>query len=433
MVKRIILFLLLISIFANTGCGGGGGKKYNTPVLGTIQGTVSINKPSPSNFISMSNSTIKLGSFAKTSIRQAQIFEQSVPNEKIVKIRPESASRANEIITEMGGTIKQKLYGTDATYLITINEQAYSKSAARHISGVEYIEDNLIFRAFDIPNDPYFIYPYFWNYNMLNLQAAWNNNFIGTPDTIVAVLDTGISLSHPDLRDNLILNCSADFVGVSNNLEPTDLDPSDIEYLNEANRLSHGTHVAGIISAVAKNNIGMFGVAWNVKIMPIRVLNSNGMGTATDIAEGINWAVKKGAKVINLSLGSFETSETVKNEIDNAVAAGVTVVAAAGNDGIGSVAFPANYDEKVIAVSSLDQTCTIASYSNYGPEIDFCAPGGSVPLTQIESEWAVKTILSTTYDKKTGINTYAYMSGTSQATPHISGLVALLYAQNPDI
>ncbi len=434
MAKKIYLLLLLISVLMYTGCGGGGGgkkKKINPPVLGTIQGTVSFG-PAPASRIS--NSTITLSKsvfFSKAAIRRTNFVPQSVQNEKIVKLR--SNVNANEVIAKLGGRIKKKLYGTVSTYLIEINDQTFSKSTATRFSEVEYIEDNLIFQALAVPDDPKYIAPYYWNYKMLNLEKAWGvqkgENVEPDKEVIVAVLDTGIALNHEDFigssKSNLLPG--QDVVNKS-----YDGDPSDNVYLNEANQLSHGTHVAGIIGAVTDNKIGIAGVAWNVKIMPIRVLNSEGWGVVADIIEGINWAVTNKANVINLSLGAAEaTSEVLKTAINNALNANVTVIAAAGNEGT-SVTSPANYSP-VIAVASLDHTCSRPSYSNFGPEIDFCAPGGGIPLTQYESEWAVKTIFSTCYDKLAKKNTYAYMAGTSQAAPHISGLAALLYAQNQDI
>lgn len=424
MAKKLLLILMLISVLTYTGCGGGGGGGTIDPptLVGAIQGTVSIGTTSS---LSISTSTLNLAqsaNFSKTSVRQSRFATESVANEKIVKLRSGlSATEAANIIASIGGTIKKKLYGTESTYLISLNDQTFSKSAASQNSNVEYVEDNLKFHAFATPNDPYFTAPYYWNYNMLNLPAAWDVKK-ETSSIIVAVLDTGISKTHPDLAANLVTGY--DYVG-----ELSDDDPSDTEYSNEDNRYSHGTHVAGIISAVTNNGVGISGVAWNVKVMPIRVLNSNGGGTSDDLIEGIDYAIKHGAKVINLSLGSSASpteTETlpVRNAIDTAIAAGVTVVAAAGNEN-GSVAFPANYDP-VIAVSALDETGARASYSNYGSEIDFCAPGGGEAIT-IPS---IQMILSTSYDKNPieAGNCYVWMSGTSMAAPHISGLVALLYA-----
>ncbi len=434
MTKRLLILLTIISILTHTGCGGGrGGDENPSTNIGAIQGTVSFGPSSSS--ISISSIALKPNNFVKKSFYQSKsAFEQqSVANEKIVKLRPGlSDQEAANIIAGIGGNIKKKLYGTESTYLVTINDQIFSKSSASQNFEIEYVEDNLKFQAFATPNDEYFTSPYYWNYNMLNLQSAWDiqKGDSGTVEIIVAVLDTGISLTHPDFKDKNYLESNLisgyDFVGEGEG----DDDPFDEGTVS----FSHGTHVAGIISAFAGNEIGIAGVAWNVTIMPIRVLGANGEGSSVDIIQGINWAVSHGANIINMSLGltgpqpGQPGTETFIKAIDNAIANGVTVVAAAGNDGASIVAFPANY-KKVIAVAAIDHTGSKAPYSNYGSEIDFCAPGGGQPRTLSELDWAIKTILSTCYDKGTKNDCYVYMAGTSQATPHISGLAALLYAK----
>lgn len=418
MAKKFLLLLMLLSMLIYAGCGGGnGGGSKPTPIVGAIQGTVSFGPSSSS--LSISSIELKPQNFVKKSFHQSKstFMQQSVPNEKIVKLRPGlSDQEAANIIASLGGTIKKKLYGTESTYLINITDQIFKKSAASQSPEVEYIENNLKLYAFAKPNDKYFTPPFDWNYNMLNLQKAWDIKK-GNHDIIVAVLDTGISIDHEDIKDNLYLVPGCDLID-------KDDDPSDTKYDEKEGDVifSHGTHVAGIISAVTDNKKGIAGVAWNVKIMPIRVLDSKGEGTAEVIAEGINLGVKHKANVINLSLGGYGTSETVINAIDNAINAGITVVAAAGNEN-GPVAFPANYGP-VIAVSALDETCVKASYSNYGSAIDLCAPGGNYPVTMP----SIQMILSTTYDKLNKKDNYVFMSGTSQAAPHISGLAALLYA-----
>jgi subtilisin family serine protease len=418
MAKRIIMFLLLVSIFTYTGCGGGGGgKKKQPPLLSTIQGTVTFDlSGSTSHYQTKSMSAFsKSAFFPKAAIRKTNFSPQAVPNEKIVKFRPETRySQVEDIVAKMGGRIKEKLYGTESTYVITIDDQIFSKSTANPYPEVEYIEDNLIYQALAVPTDPLYKPPYNWNYKMLNLEKAWDLSDGTSSNIIVAVLDTGIAPYHEDLEDNLVPGYDC-VVG--------DSDPSDMEN-------GHGTHVAGIIGAITNNKYGTAGVGWNaVKIMPIRVLDSKGKGNDAITTTGIRKAIERkeeGVKVINLSLGGYGViSDTLRDAIDEALAANITVIAAAGNEG-GAVASPANYDP-VIAVASLDHTCSRPSYSNYGPEIDFCAPGGGSPRTQHLAEWAVKTVFSTYYSG------YAYMAGTSQAAPHISGLAALLYAQKPDI
>ncbi|NLW46214.1 MAG: S8 family serine peptidase [Firmicutes bacterium] len=420
MAKRIIMFLLLVSIFTYTGCGGGGGgKKKQPPLLSTIQGTVTFDlSGSTSHYQTKSMSAFsKSAFFPKAAIRKTNFSPQAVPNEKIVKFRPETShSQAEDIVAKMGGRIKKKIYGTDSTYLVTIDDQIFSKSTANPYPEVEYIEDNLIYQALAVPNDPLYKPPYNWNYKMLNMEKAWEvlkEDKIGSGEKIiVAVLDTGIAPNHEDLKDNLVSGYDC---------VDGDPDPSDLKN-------GHGTHVAGIIGAITNNQYGTAGVGWNVvKIMPIRVLDSEGKGDTLTLVEGINKAIEnEGVKVINLSLGQpGKIDETLEKAINDALDANITVIAAAGNEG-GAVTSPANYDP-VIAVASLDHTCSRPSYSNHGPKIDFCAPGGGEPRTQHLAEWAVKTVFNTYYSG------YAYMAGTSQAAPHISGLAALLYAQDPDI
>lgn len=434
MAKKFLLLLMLLSMLIYAGCGGGnGGGSKPTTSVGAIQGTVSFG-PSLSS-LSVSSIELKPQNFVKKSFHQSKntFMQQSVPNEKIVKLRPGlSDQEAANVIASLGGTIKKKLYGTESTYLINITDQAFKKSAASQSPEVEYIENNLKLYAFAEPNDEFFTPPYNWNYNMLNLQKAWDVKK-GNHDIIVAVLDTGISIDHEDLKDNLYLVPGCDLID-------KDDDPSDTKYDEKEGDVifSHGTHVAGIISAVTDNKKGIAGVAWNVKIMPIRVLDSKGEGTADVIAEGINLAVEKKANVINLSLGitrkqpGDDGTKVLTDAIDNAIANGITVVAAAGNDSKPIVAFPANHTP-VIAVSALDHSGFKAPYSNYGSEIDFCAPGGGEPNPLSILDWVAKTILSTIYFKDDNTNDYTFMIGTSMAAPHISGLAALLYSKNPTI
>ena len=188
---------------------------------------------------------------------------------------------------------------------------------------------------------------------------------------------------------------------------------------------SHGSMVAGIIGALTDNGAGVAGVAWKVKIMPIRVLGPSGSGDMTTLASAITWAVEHGAHIINLSLGGTESLSSVEDAIKNAVAHNVTVIAAAGNhfegDESTGIKYPAKYDT-CIAVGALGANRERASYSDYGQELDFVAPGGDG-----DNEYSY--VASVGYNIKTKENIYVASTGTSLAAPHISGLAALLYAQ----
>jgi serine protease len=164
--------------------------------------------------------------------------------------------------------------------------------------------------------------------------------------------------------------------------------------------------------------------------MPVKVLDSLGAGTYANVAEGIIWATNNGAHVINLGLGGAEPSKTLENAVAYAYTYGVTVIAAAGNDGSGSVGYPAAYDDYVIAVGATRYDETLAYYSNYGQSLDLVAPGGDLNVDQNKDGYS-DGILQQTY-KKDGVREifwgYCFMEGTSMAAAHVSGVAALIIA-----
>jgi len=258
----------------------------------------------------------------------------------------------------------------------------------------------------------------------------------GTPVT-VAVIDTGVQLDHPDLVNRLAptstwgkcLSACTAYSASNSSTFPSDGD-------------GHGTHVAGIIAAETDNGIGVAGVAGDrpVLIMPVQVLDSSGSGTTDGVAAGIAWAVSKGAKVINLSLGGDQNTQAVNSAIDAAYTAGVLVVVSAGNCGGSSYAangchsqnekdYPAGYADtgsngngKLIPVAAIDSTNTVASYSTqqtYVATNGMAAPGTS--------------ILSTYLPSKGDGSGYGYESGTSMASPHVAGAAALVWSTFPSL
>ncbi|MFA5791844.1 MAG: S8 family peptidase [Candidatus Paceibacterota bacterium] len=227
-----------------------------------------------------------------------------------------------------------------------------------------------------------------WGVDRIDADLVWG---ITTGDPIkVAIVDTGIYVKHPDLVGNLKGGVST--VGYTTSY-------------NDDN--GHGTHVAGIVAAI-DNEIGVIGVGPKIDLYAVKVLNSRGSGYLSDIIEGLDWAITNGAQVVNMSLGTASDVQSFHDAVARVYAAGIVVVAAAGNSG-GSVIFPAAYPE-VIAVSATDNTDTIASWSSRGPEIDLAAPGASIYSTYKGS-------------------TYKTLSGTSMAAPHVAGAVALVLTQ----
>jgi len=237
---------------------------------------------------------------------------------------------------------------------------------------VEYAEPNYIAHACWEPNDEY--YSDQWNFSQINIPSAWDIEQGGDPSVIVAVLDTGVAYEDygetyqraPDLAGT---NFVSGYDFVNNDSHPNDDN-------------GHGTHVTGTIAQTTNNSIGVAGIAFNCSIMPVKVLDNQGSGTYQWIADGIYYAVNNGAKIINLSLTGLSDSITLYDAVKYAYDHGVIVVAAAGNDGVPSIDYPAAYDE-CIAIGAVRYDKTRAHYSNYGTGIELMAPGGILKLTKM--------------------------------------------------
>lgn len=247
------------------------------------------------------------------------------------------------------------------------------------------------------PNDPdYNNLSLVYGPQLMNAPEAWDQT-MGDPSIIIAIIDTGLDASHPEFAGRVLPG--RDFANNDN-------DPSDDH--------GHGTHVGGITAAGINNGIGMAGIAGQASLLPVKVLDSSGSGWWSNVASGITWAVDHGARVLNLSLGGSADSTVLHDAIDYATAHNAVVVVAAGNNGTDTPFYPAVYDN-VISVGAVTSTGDMASYSNYGPNVDVVAPGSTIYST----EWA-----------GTG-RTYGFRSGTSMAAPHVAGLAALILSANP--
>jgi len=265
-----------------------------------------------------------------------------------------------------------------------------------------------------------------WAHKKINSAAAWDISR-GSGSITVAVIDTGIDYNHPDLAGNMwknpneISNNGIDDDGnglvddvygwnfVSNNNKPLADDASTY----------HGTHVAGTIGAVGNNGIGVSGHAQVVKLMALKFLGSGGSGYTSDAIKAVNYAVSKHVKVISNSWGSSSYSQSLSDAIDGARAAGILFVAAAGNSGSNNDTknfYPANYpQDNIISVASSTSSDALSSFSSYGANtVDIAAPGSSI------------------YSTKNG-SSYQYLSGTSMATPLVSGVLATMFALRPDL
>jgi hypothetical protein len=283
------------------------------------------------------------------------------------------------------------------------------------------------------PNDPQ--YPkQKWHYDLIQLPAAWDIS-TGNPDVVVAVIDSGVA-RHPDLVENLL--GGYDFVSSdpSGDGDGRDNDPSDPGIIRSGSsiRTSHGTHVAGTVAARGNNAQGVTGVGWTTKILPVRALNATGSGSSSDIIEGMRYAAglttlqpPRKADIITLSLGSDSSncSSSYQQVINEVRAAGVMVVAAAGNSSLSFVGSPANCNG-VIAVSALGSLKQISSYSNRGTALDVAAPGGDAGIGVFSTDIAREGDGPVNF-------TYRGSLGTSMATPHVAGVLAMMKGVKADL
>ena len=332
-------------------------------------------------------------------------------------------------------------------YTLTPEQQAAFQtiSAIKQLRGnneVAYAEPNYLRQAFALPDDPE--YAQQWHYPLINLPQAWDLT-TGDRSVIVAVVDTGVFMSHPDLAANL-LDSGYDMISDLDNaldgdaIDPNPDDPGD--GLNPGTSSYHGTHVAGTVAAVSNNQLGTAGSAQSVSIMPVRVLGRNG-ATSYDIIQAIRYAAglrndsgttpAAPADIINLSLGGLGYSSATRETIDEAREAGAIIVAAAGNSGSSSPMYPASYDG-VISVSAITPDQSLASYSNYGNAIDVAAPGGDLSM-DLNRDGLPDGVLSTWVDDSSGTRQadYQFMNGTSMAAPHVAGVIALMKSVYPQL
>jgi len=314
-------------------------------------------------------------------------------------------------------------------YLIRTTEDEYIQSMQdefSHYSFIEYIEPNYLRYADYLPNDAYFGNQWaLFNTGQykstldadIDATDSWNIT-TGNGKIIVAVIDTGVDYTHPDLINNIWMNEDE----ISNNNIDDDQngyidDTQGWDFHNNDNNpmddYGHGTQCSGIIAAEGDNNIGIAGLCWNVNIMPIKALAKNGYGDVVSITESIIYATDNGADVISMSLGSSISSILEEEAIDYAYSNGVIIVASAGNDNNYDKHYPAGY-ENVIAVSSVDNNYNKSYFSNKGDWIDVAAPG--------------ENIIST-YPG----NYYLNISGTSASAPFVSGLSALILTRNSNL
>ena len=292
------------------------------------------------------------------------------------------------------------------------------------------------------PNDT--AYPLQWHYPLIALPDAWETT-TGDAGVIVAVVDTGILPNHPDLAGQLA--GGYDFVrdpgnaGDGDGIDPDPREPAGST--GSASQSFHGTHVSGTVAAKGNNLLGVAGSAYRSRVMPLRALGTSGGGTSYDVDQAVRYAAglpndsgtvpPTRADIINLSLGGAPFSQTTQNLYNQVRAAGVIVVAAAGNQASAAPGYPAAYDG-VISVSAVDLQRRLTLYSNTGNRIDVAAPGGDNSV-DLNGDGYPDGVLSTAgrVSGSTVNFVYSFLSGTSMASPHVAGVLALMKSVNPNL
>ncbi len=347
-----------------------------------------------------------------------------VPGEVIVKYKPATrveTSAAYETRYRMSTIDSFSTIGVDHLKLPAAMDVAGALKVLRSDPNVDYAEPNYIHYVSAAPNDP--LFSQMWGMQKIRAPEAWDTT-TGSGSVIIAVIDSGVHWTHPDLRPNIWQNpgeipgngVDDDMNGFVDDIVGWDFAFND-NNPNDSN--GHGTHVAGTAAAVGNNSIGVTGVSQRAKIMALRFIDKDGSGSTADAIKAILYANRNGAHVQNLSWGGGGFSRALKDAID---AAAAVIVASAGNggrDGIGDnndllPHYPSSYSSSnLLAVAATDRDDVLAPFSNYGAiSVDVAAPGVS--------------ILSTHSPANAG--NYGNKNGTSMATPHVAGLAALIVA-----
>jgi len=332
-----------------------------------------------------------------------------VPNHLVVRFGPGASETSKRVVRAVLGARVVADVPALGVEVLAVSEPQLRLPIARDLPGVDYAELDYMAGVPGIldgarggpwvpdwllmtPDDP--LFPEQWHHEAIASAVAWER--ARADGVVVAVIDTGVNCDHPDLRGR----CVAGY---------------DFIYDDAAVRdhVGHGTLVAGILAAATDNGLGVAGVAWGAKLMPLRTLDENALGSYSDIARAIVWAVDHGATVVNMSIGGTADTDLLQDAVDYATGHGVTLVAAAGNSSSSEPRYPAAH-AGVIGVAATTSTGTRASFSNYGDWVDVAAPGVN--------------ILSTVAG-----GGYARFDGTSTSAPIVAGLAALLLGHDPDL
>lgn len=380
------------------------------------------------------------GALAVSITANANINAEAVPGEYVVRMKPSVREMSTtQISRTLGAFVKETIPSQN----IVVVKRAHFESAESAVKVlaqnplVDIAEPNYIYRANKLSNDP--MMESLWGLKNvgqrdpkgqvgvagvdIGAEQAWDIT-TGDPNLVIAVIDTGVDYNHPDLKDNLWVNHAE-----ANGQPGVDDDGNGViddihgynAITNSGNATDdqgHGSHCAGTIGAKGDNGVGIVGVVWQAKIMSVKFLSASGSGSLADAIKAIDYATKMGAKVMSNSWGGGGFSQTLLDSIKRSHEAGALFVAAAGNENNNNdtrASYPATYDvANIISVAAIDNKGAKASFSSYGKRtVHLGAPGVNV--------WS-----------STG-GGYQSFSGTSMATPHVSGVAALVWGHEPNL
>lgn len=344
-------------------------------------------------------------SIASQRLGQARIASKAAAANLIVKVR---ASASSDSIAKTVGARTVSSFPQLGLVVLGLPGGTTASKAMASLAGnpaVAYAEPDYRMSTKVVSNDPGV--SRMWGHKAIDVFGAWDYTR-GDPRVVVAVVDTGIDLQHPDLKNQIV--GSRTFVPGTT---------------SAADDNGHGTHVAGVIAAESNNSVGVAGVAPACKLLGVKVLDAKGEGNTSDIVAGLLFAADSGARVINLSLGGGAGSKALEEAVRYAHGKGSLVVAAMGNDGRNVQEYPAAY-AGVLSVGATTRDGNIADFSNFGSWISVAAPGDGV--------WSTMPMYESTLNETEGAGVgYGFLSGTSMATPYVAGVAALVASLYPNM
>jgi subtilisin family serine protease len=332
-------------------------------------------------------------------------FASAAPSPRFVPgrilVKPKAALSETNLIAKLKshGATNHVLLPQSGVHVVAVSEDQADATIAslRKDPEIEFAERDYIAQTAFVPNDPYVVSGAEWQLARIQADQAWDIT-AGSTDVVVAVLDSGINAAVPDLAGQVLPGY--DFVS-------NDADPAD--------DFGHGTAVAGVIAATGNNGIGVAGVAFGCRLLPVKVVDSSGYATYSTIVQGIHYAVDHGARIINLSVAGDASSSALQDAVNYAWGSNVIVVASAGNNGNNTPQYPAACAH-VVGVSATEPNDTLASFSSYGSYITLSAPGDNIWTTQ-----------------RTPDNPIGSWAGTSFSSPIVAAVAALVASENPSL